>query len=411
MIAAGRSIDRHNVPRYYLYAFLMDFAVWAGFWIKYLIDDRGLELRWILAMDLPFWLLVAALQAPMGALADRLGRRRVLVTAGVLYGLVVLGFGLTTSYWMLFLVYALWATTMSMRSQTASALLFESLQESGREAEYTKVAGRAVAVRFAAGVGGLLIGSALAAEIGAARAVQLGAVPPLLAAIVGLSLREPATARERLPYLESLRGGLALAWRHPQIRYTVLIGSILIAGAAAPSSLIQPFLIAHDVPTAWFGAFQTPLRAASLAAALLAFAVARRISLGRLVGLLCAAVVGAYVGLATIGLTGAFALFVLPAVAWGLADPIMNAHLNVRIPSARRATVLSVMPLLFAIQLAALGPTIGYFADVVALRAAFWFAAVYFGVLMPPLLLLWWRAHARPSGLRDNVELEAASGG
>ena len=56
-----------NVWLYYAYGFAMNFAFWFAVWIKYLVDRRGLELKWVLFMDLPFWLIGAALQMPMGA--------------------------------------------------------------------------------------------------------------------------------------------------------------------------------------------------------------------------------------------------------------------------------------------------------------------------------------------------------
>ena len=404
MIRSERAIDRHNIPRYYAYAFLMDFALWSGIWIKYLIDDRGFELRWILAMDLPFWLVVAALQAPMGALADRVGRRRVLAGAALAFALVVLGFGLTTSYWMLFIDYVLWAIAMSMRGGVDSALLFDTLKNVGREHYFAKVAGRGFAVRLLAGVAGLVLGAFFAEQAGLARAVQVGALPPLLATLVALSLREPAIERTRQRYLASLIGGLAFAWRHAEVRYTLLIGSVLLAGAFGGSVLVQPFLLEHDVSTRMFGLFQVPLRLASVIAALLAFWISRRTATGRLFLGACGVIIAAYAGLAAWGATAAFTLFLLPALIAGLADPIVGAHLNVRIPSQQRATVLSVMALLFALQLAVFEPVLGFVADGASLRAAFLFSAAYFMVLMPPLMVLWARAHGRraaPAGAED----------
>ena len=79
------SAIRRNIALFYANAFTVSFLLWGGIWIKYLIDERGLELRWILAMDLPFWLIVAALQAPTGALADHIGRKRVIALSGLLY--------------------------------------------------------------------------------------------------------------------------------------------------------------------------------------------------------------------------------------------------------------------------------------------------------------------------------------
>jgi hypothetical protein len=77
----------------------------------------------------------------------------------------------------------------------------------------------------------------------------------------------------------------------------------------------------------------------------------------------------------------------------GLTRPVVEGHLHDRIPSEQRATVISTMQLVFSLQVAFFEPALGFFADGISLTAAFLFAAGYFVVLMPPLLLLWRRAH------------------
>ena len=98
---------RRNEQLYYAFIVLMETGFWFGIWIKYLTVSRGLELRYILLMDLPFWLMVAVLEAPFGALADRIGSSRVLALGAGVYALTIAGFGFTTNYWMLFADYML----------------------------------------------------------------------------------------------------------------------------------------------------------------------------------------------------------------------------------------------------------------------------------------------------------------
>jgi MFS family permease len=87
-------------------------------------------------MDLPFWLLVAILQAPTGALADHIGRKRVLALSGALFCFTVLGFGFTTSYVLLFFDYVLWAFAQSSRSGADQALVYDSLKAAGKEGDF-----------------------------------------------------------------------------------------------------------------------------------------------------------------------------------------------------------------------------------------------------------------------------------
>lgn len=383
---------RRNVLLYYAFRFAMDFALWSAIWIKYLIDDRGLELRWLLAMDLPFWLLVATLQAPTGALADRVGRKRVLALSGIAYAVTILGFGLTTNYWMLFFDYLLWAVAESMRSGADSALIYDTLKREGEEGQFQRIVGRGFAMTLAAGLVSVLAGAFLAAHFGMALIVQVSAAAPAIAVALALMMKEPPAEVTERHYWRGLANGMSFAWTHPEVRYTLLVGSVLLAGTFAPVVLVQPFLIDHNVGTALFGVFQAPLRLVSIAAAVIAVRVAAKMGVSALLTTACAAIGISYIAMAGIDHTGAFVFFALPAIMSGLTRPVIDGYLNDRIPSDRRATVLSALQLCFALQVAFFEPALGFFADGISLQAAFLFAAIYFLALMPPLLFLWRRA-------------------
>jgi hypothetical protein len=53
-------------------------------------------------------------------------------------------------------------------------------------------------------------------------------------------------------------------------------------------------------------------------------------------------------------------------------------------------------------------PALGFFTDDYSIRVAFLFAAGYFVVLMPPLLLLWRRAQGGRGAAPREVAFEAA---
>lgn len=391
---------RRNLLLYYSYAFLAFFTLWGGIWIKYLIHERGLELRWILAMDFPFWILVAGLQAPAGALADRVGRRRVLALSGFLYTITILGFGLTTNYWLLFFDYVLWAFAITTQTGTNEALLYDTLKQAGREAEYQKVIGRGWAISLGAGLAGVVLGGMLAEVTSLAFVVQVGAAMPFLAMFVALAMREPAIERsaETQDYLHDLRDGLRFAWRTPQVRYTLLLGSVLMTGTFGPVVLIQPFLIEYDVSNALFGWVQAPLRLVSVIASLVAMRVILGLGMQRLLVTAAVLLVVAYMGLASTTSLLAFSFFAVPALVQGFTNPAVSTHLNPRIPSERRATVLGCTHLLFALQVSLFEPALGFFADGLSLSWAFWFCSVYFAIVTPPLLVLWRRAHRGERG-------------
>lgn len=394
-----------NIPKYYLYVVLWRTGFWAGVWIKYLTVSRGFELRWIFLMDLPYWLLSAALETPLGVLGDRIGRRRIMVTGQLLYALTILGFGLVDSYPMLLADYLLWAVSTAMLSGVDQALIYDSMKEAGKEAGFSRVAGRSFAVSVASSFLSLLAAGFIAEVVGLASIVRLSALFPAAAAAVAFTMYEPSVVATGVGYVRDLKDGFVFAWRMPQVRWSIAVGSAVSAAVFAPFILTQPFLIHHEVATRYFGVFQAPLRVGAVAAALLAHRVvtARGTLAPVAAGALAAIVSFALIG--TIDRTAAFAFFAVPAVVQGLVRPALDTYINDRVPSERRATILSVWSLALSLQLAFFEPAIGFVADWTSPAGAAMFSAAWFGLLLPPLFWAWRRADRAGS-----LALAAAAG-
>lgn len=387
------AVAHRNVRLYYAFLFLMEFGFWIGIWIKYLTAVRELELKYILLMDMPFWLVMASLEAPFGALADRVGHSRVLALGAAVYALTILGFGFTTNYWMLFADYMLWAVAGACRSGADQALVYDSLKQANLESTFSRVAGRGFAVSITASTTGVILGGLLATLTSLAFTVQVSFVGPVVAFFVAMAMVEPHVEHEARHYLEHLRGGIAYAWHTPQVRYSVLMSSVIMMAAFAPVVLAQPFLIKHEVPTGLFGVYQAPLRVFAVIAAIVAYRVVARAGRPKLVAAACAGMIAAFLGLAAFDVQPAFGFFALPALIQGLIRPTMDSYINEQTPSDRRATVLSMSSLVLSVELAFFEPVIGFITDDVSIQAAFAFVTVFFAVVMPGLYVLWRRAY------------------
>ncbi len=382
---------RWNIRMFYLFEFFMDFGLWFGVWIKYLVVYRGFELKYILLMDMPFWLLVAALEAPFGGLADRIGRKKVMAIGALVYSGTVLGFGFSTNYWLLFLDYSAWAFAMAARSGAGQALVYDSMKAAGTQAQFSKVAGRAFAIMLTAGVVSVLLGGVVAEATSLAFVVQVSAVFPLVGVVAAMAMREPAFEPSGRHYLHDLKEGLTFTWRNPTVRWPVLLLATLLGACFAPVVLMQPFLIEQDVATSLFGVYQAPLRIVAVVAAIAAYRVSTALGTSRLLAGSTAVMIVAFSGLAMFEEIWAFSFFAIPALVQGLVRPTLDAYINHRTPSEMRATVLSVGSLLLSLQLAFFEPAIGFITDEISLQVACGFAAGTFAVVIPPIYLAWRR--------------------
>src|SRR5690606_1708077 len=138
------------------------------------------------------------------------------------------GFGFTGNYWMLFGDYMLWAIAMACRSGADQALLYDSLKQAGLESPFAKVVGRGFAISLLASTTGIILGGVLASFTSLAFTVQVSCIAPVAACLVALSMVEPQVLHERRKYIEQLRAGISFAWGTHQVRYSVLMASVLM---------------------------------------------------------------------------------------------------------------------------------------------------------------------------------------
>ena len=95
---------------------------------------------------------------------------------------------------------------------------------------------------------------------------------------------------------------------------------------------------------------------------------------------------------------------------------VISDYLDRRIPSANRATILSIHNMLFSLVVAAMEALLTAIGDVRSLPAAYLTGAVILAVIGAPLLALWLREHNReqlpgeePGGFPDpEAEAEPA---
>ena len=96
----------------------------------------GAPLVQVLMMLVLFNTTYAAVSLPMGILSDRLGRRRVITMGWLIYGLVYLGFALSTSIWQVWLLFAGYGIYYGMVEGVARAFVADLVSEEKRGTAY-----------------------------------------------------------------------------------------------------------------------------------------------------------------------------------------------------------------------------------------------------------------------------------
>jgi MFS family permease len=99
-------------------------------------QNRGLNVLHVLLMLMTFNLIYAALSGPLGSLSDRIGRRHLILGGWLAYGLVYLGFGLSTSGWQVWVLFGLYGLYYAATEGVAKALIADLVPVERRGTAY-----------------------------------------------------------------------------------------------------------------------------------------------------------------------------------------------------------------------------------------------------------------------------------
>lgn len=99
-------------------------------------QKRGLGVLEILLMLMTFNLIYSVLSGPLGALSDKIGRRRLIVSGWIAYGLVYLGLGLSHTGWQVWALYGLYGIYYAAAEGTGKAFIADLVTPERRGMAY-----------------------------------------------------------------------------------------------------------------------------------------------------------------------------------------------------------------------------------------------------------------------------------
>jgi MFS family permease len=99
-------------------------------------QERGLDVVQIMLMLMTFNLIYSLLAGPLGALSDRVGRRRLIIGGWIAYGLVYLGFALSRTGWQIWSLFGLYGIYYAATEGSAKALIADLVPAERRGTAY-----------------------------------------------------------------------------------------------------------------------------------------------------------------------------------------------------------------------------------------------------------------------------------
>jgi len=98
--------------------------------------ERGLSVVGVMGMLVAFNLVYALVSGPAGSLSDRIGRRRLIVSGWLVYGLIYLGFAVAATAWQAVALFAVYGVYYGLAEGTARALVADLVLPEQRGTAY-----------------------------------------------------------------------------------------------------------------------------------------------------------------------------------------------------------------------------------------------------------------------------------
>lgn len=333
-----------NIKKQYLISFfhalIPAYVIERLFW-----QERGMDVQMVVYCEMIYALTVTLLEVPSGILADRFGRKRLLVLNGVLSVLEFVLLLFAQSFWAFGLVMLLSGVGKACTSGSQNALLYDSLLIEHKQDEFEKLLGRLSAVDFTGSMLAALSGGVLANFFGLEFNYVISCGSMLLALLLSFSLKEPPMVTkpqsELSGAIEYTKQALVLLAAEPLVLLYSVSGAVLGACLLYLDEFWQLILEESGIPLMLFGVVLALEMSFRILGSLLAYKLKEKF---RYRSILSALIAINAIGYMIISRTrNVFCLIPILAVSWaaGITEPLITGYLHHHTESHIRATVES----------------------------------------------------------------------
>ncbi len=351
--------------------------------------DNGLEMRHIFILQAIYSIAIVALEIPSGYLADVLGRKITLVLGTILGFFGFLTYSFSYGFVGFLIAEVILGLGQSLISGADSALLYDSLLESGKKNKYIKYEGRMVSIgNFAeaiAGIsGGLLATLSLRYPYYAQTLVAFIGIP------AALLLIEPIRQKKlvKMKLMDILKIVKYALHDNYELKWNIIFSSVIGAATLTMAWFVQPYFDLVLLPIGLFGVLWTILNLTVGFSAIMAHKVEMKLKqIKTMIGITLLIPAG-YIIVSRINTMWGISVLLVFYIVRGIATPVLKDYINKLCDSDIRATVLSVRNFVIRIFFAIIGPFVGWYTDNFSLQAALLLSGIIFFVLAVITLIM-----------------------
>jgi len=332
-----------NITLYKLFVIFNEPLFWGPIVITSLQKLGGMSLASIYYMEAAVIVLSLFVDIPAGALADLIGRKKVIVIGQVLLLASFTTFAFMSTPLMAWTGNILWALGASFQSGADVALIYDTLKEGGREGEYKQIKGSAVGTRFVLfALCCLCVGPLAEVSL---RLPLLLSIPALLIPFACCFLFKESVMTKRYSaaeQLQTLKAGTSFAFRSREVMWLVGFAALIAAASKIWFFTYNPYFELVGLGIRQYGLVFFLLNIVAWLSSRYAYSIERKISEKACV-LMIVPLLG--IPILVMGLVPLWPmayLVMVQNVVRGFSGPFLEDFINRHVESGTRSTVLSV---------------------------------------------------------------------
>ncbi len=390
-----------NIPRYFVYTALkgFGFGLFVAIWVIYLQQQRGLSLSQAALIDVTFFVAAALAEVPTGIVADTLGRKTSLLIGTALMSASTIVWVIAPTLSLIMLAYICLGIGNTFLSGADDALFYESVQLTGRGANYTRLVGYGSATMTGAlGLGS--VASGLFASLALPLPFFIAALSLLMMFGIALTFQESSTngkakGQTRLSYKEVLRQSFVLMKARPTVRYPMIyLALVPVVALMLETLFVQPQALRWGVPIAGIGIVIMGLQMTNIAGASWSDWLGKRLGQRLLLYATPLLIIISLILLATLQIFPALFFIILISFLTAAQHPVVLSSIQAGVSDDARATLLSMQSLMGTGVAAIAQPTLSLIADQAGLPTMYVVPAASLAMLM--LFFFWASRHHFP---------------
>ncbi|WP_227396222.1 MFS transporter [Jeotgalibacillus aurantiacus] len=357
-----------------LYGISFFFALIPAYVIERLFwEMRGMSVLDVVLTEIIFGAVMLTLEVPAGLVADRIGKKPVIMAGIFLEGIMFVILLSADSFWQFGVAIAFSAAGGALLSGAENALLYDSLASIRQEHRFDWHLGRMQAVRIVSLMIAALSGSLLAEQYSFELNYLISILSISIAFIMSLFLTDRSVPEHEEPVsiMEQVRESVMFFRQHPALVYLLILGIMTGLAAGFTEEFWQLYLRDAGIGLSFFGLFYGAVLLVQIPGGLLAFRLRQRFGRENLLHFIV--LTGALALMFSaffVNWAGAAGLIVL-LLASGMTEPLVLGALHEKADDRMRATLESFQSLAFNAVLVGVGVGFGYVSSAYSLTAGF----------------------------------------